>query len=77
MNSALQRARATLGGDHRPRAGRRRSAVRAGSADRRLLDRYVDAMRRPAVPTLVALARADAHHALDAGPEPGRGQSGM
>ena len=60
MNSALQRARATLGGDAPdPSApgGSGRGPRPTGSA---LVDGYVDAVLRDDVHAVVALARADA-----------------
>ena len=57
MNSALQRARATLGGEQPERTGARRPPR---AADRELLDRYVDSVRRCDLTALVALARSDA-----------------
>jgi RNA polymerase sigma-70 factor (TIGR02960 family) len=59
VNSALQRARVTLGGEHAERVGTRISD-RPGSAERALLDRYVEAVRRQDVTIVVALARAEA-----------------
>jgi RNA polymerase sigma-70 factor, ECF subfamily len=59
VNSALQRARGTLSGEHAERVATRISD-RPGSAERALLDRYVEAVRRHDVATVVALARAEA-----------------
>jgi RNA polymerase sigma-70 factor (ECF subfamily) len=59
VNSALQRARTTLAGDGPSRSGGRPARVRPGAADRVLLGRYVDALRRHDVAAVVALARAD------------------
>jgi RNA polymerase sigma-70 factor, ECF subfamily len=59
VNSALQRARTTLGNDGPPRSGGRLARGRPGSAERALLDRYVDAVRRHDVAAVVALARAE------------------
>ncbi|MGW5671102.1 sigma-70 family RNA polymerase sigma factor [Micromonospora sp. NPDC003776] len=56
VNSALQRARATLAGvPDRSAAG-----ADLGHADRELLDRYVDAFARYDIDALVALLREDA-----------------
>jgi RNA polymerase sigma-70 factor (ECF subfamily) len=60
VNSALQRARTTLGGEQPERSGVRLPARRPRGSERELLDRYVDAVRRHDVAALVALARADA-----------------
>jgi RNA polymerase sigma-70 factor (ECF subfamily) len=60
VNSALQRARTTLGGEQPERTGVRLAARRPRASERELLDRYVDAVRRHDVAALVALARADA-----------------
>jgi RNA polymerase sigma-70 factor (TIGR02960 family) len=56
VNSALQRARATLSGEQ-PTS---RTDRPSGPADRALLDGYVDAVHRSDVRVVVALARADA-----------------
>jgi RNA polymerase sigma-70 factor (ECF subfamily) len=56
VNSALQRARATLDGLD-PAAD---DAVELGAAERALLERYVDAFERYDVDALVALLREDA-----------------
>jgi RNA polymerase sigma-70 factor (TIGR02960 family) len=59
VNSALQRARGTLsrqGAAARPDRG---PGPGPGSAERVLIDRYVDAVRRHDVAGLIALARAD------------------
>jgi RNA polymerase sigma-70 factor (ECF subfamily) len=60
VNSALQRARATLGAEQPERTGVGLPARRPRASGRELLDRYVDAVRRHDVAALVALARADA-----------------
>jgi RNA polymerase sigma-70 factor (ECF subfamily) len=60
VNSALQRARTTLGGEQPERTGVRLPARRPRASERELLDRYVDAVRRHDVAALVALASADA-----------------
>ena len=61
VNSALQRARATLGGGGQSeRAGVRLSDRRPSSAERALLGRYVDSVHRHDVAAVVALARVDA-----------------
>jgi len=71
VNSALQRARTTLDSDGPPRSGGHPIPARPGSAERALLDRYVDAVRRHDVAAVVALARADG-----AGPGSGGGVRG-
>ena len=61
VNSALQRARATLGGGGQSeRAGVRLSDRRPSSAERALLGRYVESVQRHDVAAVVALARVDA-----------------
>jgi RNA polymerase sigma-70 factor (ECF subfamily) len=60
VNSALQRARTTLGGEQPERTGVGLPARRPRASERELLDRSVDAVRRHDVAALVALARADA-----------------
>jgi RNA polymerase sigma-70 factor (ECF subfamily) len=63
VNSARQRARAALT-DARPAAVLEPPpTTRLGAADRALLDRYVDALRRHDVAAAVAIARADAGRA--------------
>ena len=55
VNSARQRARATLESARRVAPG-----SRLGSTEQALLERYVDALRRHDVAAVVAIARADA-----------------
>ncbi len=64
VNSALQRARARLSTERSETSCERPGGL--GAAERDLLDRYVDAVRRDDVAAVIALARADA-----AGPVPG------
>jgi RNA polymerase sigma-70 factor, ECF subfamily len=59
VNSALQRARATLSGEQAEPAGTRISD-RRGTPEQPLLDRYVEAVRRHDVAAVIALARAEA-----------------
>jgi RNA polymerase sigma-70 factor, ECF subfamily len=60
VNSARQRARATLHGARPVSAVARRPDARLGPTERALLERYVTALRRHDVTAVVALARADA-----------------
>ena len=60
VNSARQRARATLHGARPVSAVARRPDARLGPTERALLERYVAALRRHDVTAVVALARADA-----------------
>jgi len=60
VNSARQRARATLHGARPASAVERRPDARLGPTDRALLERYVAALRRHDVTAVVALTRADA-----------------
>jgi RNA polymerase sigma-70 factor (ECF subfamily) len=60
VNSARQRARATLHGARPVSAVARRPPARLGPTERALLERYVDALRRHDVTAVVALAQADA-----------------
>jgi RNA polymerase sigma-70 factor (ECF subfamily) len=60
VNSALQRARATLSAERPDRVGARSPAVWPRPAERALLNAYVDAVRRSDIPTMMALVRADA-----------------
>ena len=57
VNSALQRARATLAGSDLAHKG---AAEPMGSAERALLDRYVDAFERYDLDSLTSLLREDA-----------------
>ena len=59
VNSARQRARATLHGA-RPAAVEQRPDARLRATERALLERYVDALRRHDVTAVIALATADA-----------------
>ena len=60
VNSARQRARATLHGARPVSAVERRPDARLGPTERALLERYVAALRRHDVTAVVALTRADA-----------------
>jgi RNA polymerase sigma-70 factor, ECF subfamily len=60
VNSARQRARATLHGARPASAVERRPAARLGPTERALLERYVAALRRHDVTAVVAITRADA-----------------
>ena len=66
VNSALQRARATLGGERPERLGGGRSA-----AEQSLLDAYVEAVRHSDIPAMMALVRADAARFPRGGEETG------
>ncbi len=67
VNSARQRARATLESARRVAPG-----SRLGSTEQALLERYVDALRRHDVSAIVALAQADAGSTLSRRPDRGR-----
>jgi RNA polymerase sigma-70 factor, ECF subfamily len=73
VNSALQRARATLSAERGDPEGEPISVVGVDPAQRGRLDRYVDALRRHDVDTVVGLARADAIRPIAAA---GRAESG-
>ena len=60
VNSARQRARATLHGARPASAVEQRSDARLRPTERVLLERYVDALRRRDVNAVIALATADA-----------------
>jgi RNA polymerase sigma factor (sigma-70 family) len=60
VNSARQRARATLHGPRPAPALEQRPHPRLRAAERALLERYVDALRRHDVATVIAVATADA-----------------
>ncbi len=63
VNSALQRARATLD-EHRPsHESGGTHATRLSGAERRLLERYVDALGRADIAAVAVLARSDAQAA--------------
>jgi RNA polymerase sigma-70 factor (ECF subfamily) len=60
VNSARQRARVTLHGSRPASTLERRPDPRLRATERALLERYVGALRRHDVATVIALARADA-----------------
>jgi RNA polymerase sigma-70 factor (TIGR02960 family) len=60
INSALQRARATLSAGRPATSSGPTPSGRLGAAERDLLDRYVDAVRRDDVAAVIASAQADA-----------------
>jgi RNA polymerase sigma-70 factor (ECF subfamily) len=60
VNSALQRARATLSEEGPDRDGAGRPTVCPRPAERALLNAYVDAVRRSDIPRMMALVQADA-----------------
>jgi RNA polymerase sigma-70 factor, ECF subfamily len=60
VNSALQRARATLSAERPDRVGAGGPAGWPRPVERALLNAYVDAVRRSDIPTMMALVRADA-----------------
>ena len=60
VNSALQRARATLSAERPDRVGTCGLAGWPRPVERALLNAYVDAVRRSDIPTMMALVRADA-----------------
>jgi RNA polymerase sigma-70 factor (ECF subfamily) len=71
VNSALQRARATVRKELPPRRPAWSSAVDAADAERELLRRYVDAAERPDVSLLVSLIREDAVFRMPPDPDVG------
>jgi RNA polymerase sigma factor (sigma-70 family) len=60
VNSARQRARATLHGPRPAATLEQRPDPRLRATERALLERYVDALRRYDVATVIAVAKADA-----------------
>jgi RNA polymerase sigma-70 factor, ECF subfamily len=67
VNSARQRARATLESARRVAPG-----SRLATTEQALLERYVDALRRHDVAAVMALARTDAGSTISARPDGGR-----
>ena len=63
VNSARQRARVTLHGPRQAPTPDQRSGPRLRATERALLERYVDALHRLDVDTVIALAKADAARA--------------
>jgi RNA polymerase sigma-70 factor (ECF subfamily) len=64
VNSALQRARATLEQADAEAAAGRGSARGAGEQDRKLLERYVEAFQAYDIDALTAVIREDAHQSM-------------